>query len=735
MDNIEDQINKLVSETGSKVKNMDPGFLKSLKESIDRLINVEVKGGETQGGAFENVKKKLASALEEGGKLGVDLANKALQALGVDVDIATLSDMLGLDAFEKDATNALTSIKGMMTDIGVIPLEFSFDSLSQNFDSFKKMLGPGGVGKIAIGLALDEAAGQMSAFRKNYVKPIVGDLDEMSKAAGKVFANRANPFGVMGEQITASTENLKKFQRTFAKETIELQFQLGIDNKNAREELEKVYEGLDDYSRQLSEKVGFSIVGDGKKIKGAEAIVVAAKAIGVSTDDMIADINEMTARFGLSGEQAAERIMTIGKASSSSGLALSTFKKLVMESAKDFGAFGDATEESAALLDRFVRNADPSRLRAVTDAFSNVTRGIAGMSDEMKAFVSMGTELSGGGGAIESIVRLEEALQSGDKDALQGIFEETMARIEELTGAPVMTMKEAVQSGQESTYYQQAALAQKFGLAGNRAQASDVFEAYRTGRVDIDAIKGRAEPGVYEGGARRGGLPEMAREKTTGVMTAGEVGQNLLSAAGLQARFNALWAEETDSFMSKTQALGKKAVDTAAQFADAADIFSAYAKKGDLRGGPSRAGQGTATVEQLVSGSAAESVAETTLKNTMSAGEQILETTTKASVSMGEAVTAFASAATAAAAELQSIAVPAVSRASAQAVEAAGGYTAAPGAALAAPSAPAAPPEPIVVKVEVELKGDNVKEMITVKATQVAVDVNRRGAGVSPPPP
>jgi hypothetical protein len=726
-------IQKMLSDAGMKTGTADSALLEKLKQWAINLFANQMGSGDSAAGAFEKVKEKLIEA----GKKGITGINLLLQTtLGRGVNVDTVAHLLGIDSLTKEAGAAFTSVKGFLQDTGVIPLEFSFDAIEDQANAVKKMLGEGAVGKLGLWYATKELADKLKSTREQFITPITGDLDEMSKAAGTIFAARSNPFGVMREDIANSTVSLKTFQRDFAQGVIGLQFDLGIDKDTAMRELTEVYGSLDDASRQLT---GFKITGDGQDILGARAIAVAAKAIGVTTGELAADINEMTSRFGLSGEQAAERIMTIGKASTSSGLALSTFKKLVMDSAKDFGAFGDATEESAALLDRFVRNADPSRLRAVTDAFSNVTRGIAGMSDEMKAFVSMGTELSGGGGAIESIVRLEEALQSGDKDALQGIFEETMARIEELTGAPLMTMKEAVQSGQESTYYQQAALAQKFGMASSRAQASDVFEARRTGRVDIDTIKGRAGPGVFDGATREGGLAASAREKAAGTMTAGEIGENLLRGAGLQAKFNAIWASETDSFMAKTQDLGKKAVDAASQFADGSAIFSQYAdyieKVGNLKGGPSRAGQGTATVEQLVSGSAAESVAETTLKNTMSAGEQILETTTKASVSMGEAVTAFASAATAAAAELQSIAVPAVSRASTQAVAAAGGYTAAPGAALAAPPAPAAPPEPIVVKVEVELKGDNVKEMITVKATQVAVDVNRRGAGVSPPPP
>lgn len=727
-----EEIQKRLFEAGAKTAGLDDSALAKVVSWVqDNMLDMVAQGFE-RSDAKEKVLEFLGSVAKQAADKGADVFGAIYNSKIVRyLTSNTFAKALGLDLIPGQVENIFSGIKGFMNELGVVNLEFSFDSLESQAASLRKMLGEGGMGNLATWYALDAAAAKLNTIRAT-TGELTKNLDVASKAAGTLFSERSNPFGVLNENVASSTNSLKKFQREFTEENIRLQFSLGINAETSKTELENVYRNMTDYAAQLSSATGpggsgFQIVGEGKTVKGAEAIIVAAKAIGVTTEELARDVDNMTSRFGLSGEQAAERIMTIGKASSSSGLALSTFKTLVMESAKDFGAFGDATEESAALLDRFVRNADPSRLRAVTDAFSNVTRGIAGMSDEMKAFVAMGTELSGGGGAIESIVRLEEALQSGDKDALQGIFEETMARIEELTGAPVMTMKEAVQSGQESTYYQQAALAKQFGMAENRAQASDVFEAYRTGRFDIDTIKGRADPD----------LTAAARLKTTSQMTSGEIGENLLRAAGMQAQFNALWADATDSFMAQTQELGKKMVDVTSKFSQAeGSIFEALKKAAEESAFKRAAtdpvlGTGTRTAAEHTTAAATERVADATAATAAAGAGRVAESISAITGASAERVAGTEEADMRRASEAVNIFTTSVAAASAE-MNKILMQAAAPGAA---PTAPAAPPEPVVVKVEVELKGDNVKDMITVRATQVAVDATRRSAGMSPPPP
>ena len=223
-----------------------------------------------------------------------------------------------------------------------------------------------------------------------------------------------------------------------------------------------------------------------------------------------------------------------------------------MTAAGHFSLFGDNTEEAAAMLDRFIGKADPKRIGASVAAFQSVATGIAGMTDEMKAFVGMGTELAGGGGAIEAIVRMDEALQSGDKDALQGIFNEAIARIEELSGAPVMTLKEAVSSGQESTFNQQAKMLEQMGLGHGRAQASDIFEASKRGTLDVESI--RAQTGGV-------GLGGGAIEKTTMGRGAMDVAKEMTGGAADLARYQLMYKTGAENVMTHSDELAKKFID------------------------------------------------------------------------------------------------------------------------------------------------------------------------------
>jgi hypothetical protein len=708
-----ENIQKLLSQSGNSDTKVDDGTLNKLKDWANKASKL------LTGMGFDSseMKNKITDALVSAGKKGISGINELLKStIGQGFTVDTVYNMLGLDTFKADAENTLGALKGVLQDTGIIPIELSLDSAEVQVEKLKEMIGKGGLSKLAISFGATKLADQLRTVRTQYTEPLTKDLDDLRITAGAIFAVRSNPFGAIREDVTASTESLKVFQQKFAREAIALQFSLGIDATDAKRELQSVYAGLDDSLRQLS---GFSIKSGDQNIEGAEAVVVAAKAIGVEVQEITGDINEMTSRFGLSGEQAAERIMTIGKASAASGLSMRAFKDLVMDSAGQFGSFGDATEESAALLERFTKNASRERMKAVTDAFKGVASGIAGMTDEMKAFVSMGTELSGGGGAIESIVRLEEAMQSGDKDALQGIFDETMARIEELTGSPLMTMQEAVSSGQESTFYQQAALAKQFGFAGNRAQASDVFSAYRTGTVDIGDIKDRQMPAD---------LGTQAREKMAGQMGAGEMAENLLRGVAAQQKFNALWADTTTSFMAQTQDLGKKLVDITGQFTKAEDIISAYVSDPKLK--QAAAGKdvpkGT-TRETAASAMEAQGTAGVGRTGTMTeaqayAGVVIDASRFEAGLVAGITPAVSASIAAATAAITETV----IKNASNAAAGGAAGVI--PAAAVVGANQP-----PVNIQVEVTVKGSDLKDMIEVKAKPIAAQAARWSAGMPNP--
>ena len=504
------------------------------------------------GKLFEDLKKDdWTVALE---KFGKRLNSILVESLGID-----FSDLFDANTLEASANKVTGAIKGALSvmeidipdinDVSLEGLKKKFQSLFLGFDPEEMLKAAGTLGAIK---GFDAAA---LSFKKisEESKKVLGNLDSYRATAGEISKIQINPFATnmkVNDATGMAVNAAMEFQEHFAKEVIDLNVGLSISPSDAESELKTIYSNLENYGQQLA---GIEIKLDSdKSVIGAQAIAYAARATGTDISAMAAEFNEMTFTMGSSGPEAFRNIETIGKAAANTILPVSRFQKEVMTAAGHFSLFGDNTEEAAAMLDRFIGKADPKRIGASVAAFQSVATGIANMTDEMKAFVGMGTELAGGGGAIEAIVRMDEALQSGDKDALQGIFNEAIARIEELSGAPVMTLKEAVSSGQESTFYQQAKMLEQMNLSKGSAQASDIFEASKRGTLDVESIRAQTSGIGLGGGAvaktriGRGGL-ELAEEEMKG-------------AADL-ARYQLMYQTGAESIMLHSDNLAKKFTD------------------------------------------------------------------------------------------------------------------------------------------------------------------------------
>lgn len=557
-------------------------------EAVNKIMEGAVKQGVHAGdatGTFDKLKEKLIELRKLFSDMGVDefaskmsgvipqfakdvaqgdisaafqkLMKRSIAALNETI-VIKVEDFLGIDhgAMQKKAKEVEGALQGALNIAGIdIPLNFE-DAAVAGKKLKEALLGAEGFAKGAVSLGEAEAFSKMAAGMKradDFLKPFVGNLNKYRETAGNISKIQINPFQTSIEtnnSTSSAKDAAQNFQQDFAKQAINLRVGLGISSEDANQELAEIYSSLENYGAQLG---GIEIkLEGGKAVKGAEAIAYAARATGISVSTLTSDINEMTFTMGSTGPQAVRNLETIGKAASNTLLPVSKFHAEVMTAAKSFSLFGDNTEESAAMLERFISKADPGRIKASVAAFQSVAMGIAGMTDEMKAFVGMGTELAGGGGAIEAIVRMDAALASGDKDALQGIFDEAIARIEELSGAPVMTLKEAVSSGQENTFYQQVKMLEGMGLGKGSAQASDIFAASKRGAIDVETIRAQAGDTALGEGAiaktrmGRGGL---------------DVAQEMLGGGEDLARYDAMYKSGATNVMKHSDDLAKKFID------------------------------------------------------------------------------------------------------------------------------------------------------------------------------
>jgi len=561
----EDDINDIMSALG-KGSNVNENILDkaraSIKEAIAKIKNAfpEATAGQFKNATGAAIKQLAADLQADNPDISKAIAvfagsvNKSLKsAIG---DIAL--DIFGpgfTKSIENSAVEARSAISGAFKKVAegagiVVPVDFDISKASSLGGLLTGMKDAGEVGAgFALAKGFDTAQSSIAVVNRKATE-LLGNLNDYRAVAGEISKIQVNPFessiDIANSANAAGRQSAFAFQKEFAKTAINLRARLGISGDQAAAELKAVYSGLENYGAQLGGiEIQAKIGGTDTAIKGAEAIAMAARATGIDISTMTAAINDLTFTMGANGQQAVQSIETIAKAAANTLLPVSKFHAEVMTAAGQFSLFGDNTEEAAAMLDRFISKADPNRIGASVKAFQSVAAGIAGMTDEMKAFVGMGTELAGGGGAIESIVRLDAALQSGDKDALQGIFDEAIARIEELSGAPVMTLKEAVSSGQEETFYQQAKMLEQMGLGRGSAQASDIFAASKRGAIDVETIRAQGGPG----------LGAMAVEKAQFGRGALDIAQEMAGAGADFARFNAAYADGSVKVMETSDKL------------------------------------------------------------------------------------------------------------------------------------------------------------------------------------
>ena len=588
-------INELLS-TASKDSKIDDNLINQAKSGIKEAIaKIKKAFPEATAEQFKNATSEAIKQLVRDLSADNPDIKKAMATFAKSMH-SSLKDVMGsvaVDMFvpefvakaKEKSAEAGSAISGAFKKVAegagiVVPVDFDIT----NVKSLKEMLtGAGGAAEdaaaVAGGFLLAEGfdkAEKVIAGVNTKATDLIGNLDDYRRTAGEISKIQINPFEGSGPGISnaagaAGAEGARTFQKNFAKEAISLRFRFGISADDAQRELAAVYSGLENYGAQLEGiKLKAKIDGQEQVISGAEAIATAARATGIDISTMTGTINELTFTMGANGERAIRSIETIAKASANTLLPVKSFSREVMTAARHFSDFGDNTEESAAMLDRFISKADPNRIGASVKAFQSVASGIAGMADEMKAFIGMGTDLAGGGGAIESIVRLDAALQSGDKDALQGIFDEAISRIEELSGAPVMTLQEAVASGQENTFYQQVKMLEQMRLGSGSAQASDIFAASKRGAIDVEAIRA-------QGGA---GLMATAAEKATFGRGASDILQQQAGAAADLARFNAAYSEGSVKVMDTSNMLSAGLLRLGGTVAGTASVMDALAKFG-----------------------------------------------------------------------------------------------------------------------------------------------------------
>lgn len=318
-----------------------------------------------------------------------------------------------------------------------------------------------------VNIATQAAVDQIGALSEKLDKQLAPKF-KWDKMAVEGLGALANPLHDMVSQVETSAGNatkpLKGIRDFFKLEMVNALNTVG----GTTEELNKSFQELAHAVPNISIISSLHIKEGTEEVRGLAAAMSLVKATGLSMGEVGEVIGLMTRNLGIAPDKIGEKFQLLTKAAADTGMSTHEMVAEVKAGAREMRFFGDNTESVASEMNVFARALGSGRLENAKELFNSMRKGILGLDDGMKAFIGTTTSLGKGGGAIESILRFDEALASGE--GLEEIRKSIVDSVEQLTGSQLMTRKEAIAAGPEAMqahFMQQKLLAQQTGVQGS----------------------------------------------------------------------------------------------------------------------------------------------------------------------------------------------------------------------------------------------------------------------------
>lgn len=460
--------------------------LGELKGSLDEIISTYSKfkdSGMTAADAFSRtadsvdvLKKKFAELMNLQTTEGLQSYLDKLSA-GAE-DAGKLLDQVG-DSLKKFATTKL-----------VATLNVDSSDAQKHIDSLGSMFSGIFNAKNAVGLGAVTLAEGVSSVALDLIKPLSdaeGKLLAFDRSVLSSSANLINAYGNVGDKVGEVTQKTHAV-RDAVRDSFSLQTtKLMADFSQSPEEAANAFKTLQDAIPDQDMFAKLNIKSATEQVSGLSAVFAIATATGLGFEGTTAAIEDMTRSLDIDPNKIQTSFEVIMRAAANSGLSIKEMTSNVRTSAEGFKYYGDNVNASAAELRKFAVALGPGRANLAQELFGKMSQHIAGMSSGMKAFIGMTSDLGKGGGALESMLNVEEAMASGE--GLDDIRQAITSKIEDLTGAGIMTRREALDTGQSQQYVMQRELIKQFlGVSGD-AQADVMAEILQKqgGTEDLQA--------------------------------------------------------------------------------------------------------------------------------------------------------------------------------------------------------------------------------------------------------
>jgi len=217
-----------------------------------------------------------------------------------------------------------------------------------------------------------------------------------------------------------------------------------------------------------------------RMIQPSAALATTMKAFGMSAAEAGTFGREAFLSFNQTAEQTIKQMGFIAQASKETNAPMSVAREQIVSASKSLAIFGRGSSVAANMWTTFARTLRESRvpLQNIGQIVSNLTQGLANMSIQNRAFISMMSGLGRGATALGGGLQLELAMRS--PRGMQRNLQALTRSLSRFGGGRIITLQQAANDPRlEMQFMIQRQMLRKLTGVSGREQQNRILEVLR----------------------------------------------------------------------------------------------------------------------------------------------------------------------------------------------------------------------------------------------------------------
>lgn len=472
--------------------------------------------------SFEEVGKQIVSSLSKAGiasaqELVGNIENGAKVAKDRISQIDIFANAFDSETVSNNFKNTIDKLERIYNEkVGTFELSVGLeeDSLSDVFNALDVIANK----EYGIKLTTYFAADSVFKGIEQIGSAISSKESEVLRFTKTAFENLRTSTGMISTEVTGAGDrqtrsfgSLSQASKVYKQEVMGLMDAWGTSGDEAERAINQMLS-----SGLVVEQIGnlSAKMADGtENVSGLEAAFAAAKSTGLTYTEVGETLNKMIRGLGVSSEEATQKFELLARVQAGSTMQIGDVKNAVMGAADSMKFYGNNIDSAASIYKAFLKTFKDGEEVLAAPIFRKVTDGIANMDTGMRAFLGLTTQIgTGGGGAIGGALEVEQALATGE--GMEQVMNGIQDTVEKLSGAPMLTRQEAIETGQQQQYFIQRELLGKQLKMNDPAELERVMQMFQ--QQNVDGIRQALTTEGKGGGFDRGRLAEVATVEAGG---------------------------------------------------------------------------------------------------------------------------------------------------------------------------------------------------------------------------